>query len=113
MVEGWNGPLEKVDRFRYQIPRTYKREMRTDGLIFIDEPLLPLLRQDRAPEQVANVATMPGIVGQSMAMPDIHWGYGFPIGGGGALGSQGGVASPGGVAGDLTTGARVKPTDPR
>src|SRR5438876_664590 len=72
MVEGWNGPLEKVDRFRYQIPRTYKREMRTDGLIFIDEPLLPLLRQDRAPEQVAKVAT-DGIewsVGKGYAWPE-------------------------------------------
>src|SRR5207237_557337 len=80
MVEGWNGPLEKVDRFRYQIPRTYKREMRTDGLIFIDEPLLPLLRQNRAPEQVANAATMPGIVCQPMARPALRWGDGSPIG---------------------------------
>src|SRR5438874_2188804 len=107
MVEGWNGPLEKVDRFRYQIPRTYKREMRTDGLIFIDEPLLPLLRQDRAPEQVANVATMPGIVGQSMAMPDIHWGYGFPIGGVAAFDYEDGVISPGGIGYDINCGVRL------
>jgi len=107
MVEGWNGPLEKVDRFRYQIPRTYKREMRTDGLIFIDEPLLPLLRQERAPEQVANVATMPGIVGQSMAMPDIHWGYGFPIGGVAAFDYEDGVISPGGIGYDINCGVRL------
>ena len=107
MVDGWNGPLEKVDRFRYQIPRTYKREMRTDGLIFIDEPLLPLLRQDRAPEQVANVATMPGIVGHSMAMPDIHWGYGFPIGGVAAFDYDDGVISPGGIGYDINCGVRL------
>src|SRR5438094_4942510 len=81
--------------------------MRTDGLIFIDEPLLALLRQDRAPEQVANVATMPGIVGQSMAMPDIHWGYGFPIGGVAAFDYEDGVISPGGIGYDINCGVRL------
>src|SRR5207244_11288095 len=104
MVEGWNGPLEKVDRFRYQIPRTYKREMRTDGLIFIDEPLLAMLRQDRAPEQVANVATMPGIVGQSMAMPDIPWVYGVPIGGVDVCDFADGVVSVSGLGCDHDRG---------
>src|SRR5881296_4144954 len=107
MVEGWNGPLEKVDRFRYQIPRSYKPAMRTSGLIFIDERMMPLLRQDRAPEQVANVATMPGIVGQSMAMPDIHWGYGFPIGGVAAFDYEDGVISPGGIGYDINCGVRL------
>src|SRR6059036_2950217 len=81
MGDGWRGPLDKIDAFRYEIPRSYKPAMRTNGLIFIDEPMVAQLRQDQAPEQVANVATMPGIVGKAMAMPDIHWGYGFPIGG--------------------------------
>ncbi|TLZ97377.1 MAG: RNA-splicing ligase RtcB, partial [Methanobacteriota archaeon] len=67
MVDGWNGPLEQVDSFRFQIPRSYKPQMRTSGLIFVDQPMIPQLRQDRAPEQVANVATMPGIVGMAMA----------------------------------------------
>src|SRR2546428_309856 len=85
MGDGWRGPLDKIDAFRYEIPRSYKPAMRTCGLIFNDEPMVAQLRQDQAPEQVANVATMPGIIGNAMAMPDIHWGYGFPIGGGSAF----------------------------
>jgi len=108
---GWNGPLEKVDAFRFEIPRTYKPQMRTSGLIFIDEPMLPQLLQDQAPEQVANVATMPGIVGQSMAMPDIHWGYGFPIGGVAGFDYDEGVISPGGIGYDINCGVRLIRTD--
>src|SRR6266480_4834870 len=107
MVDGWNGPLEQVDSFRFQIPRSYKPQMRTSGLIFVDEPMIPQLRQDRAPEQVANVATMPGIVGMAMAMPDIHWGYGFPIGGVAAFGYDTGVISPGGIGYDINCGVRL------
>src|SRR5437879_6941888 len=93
MVDGWNGPLEQVDSFRFQIPRSYKPQMRTSGLIFVDEPMIPQLRQDRAPEQVANVANMPGIVGMAMAMPDIHWGYRCPT-----RGIAGFDCVPGGIA---------------
>src|SRR5207253_10388873 len=74
MVDGWNGPLEQVDSFRCQIPRSDKPQIRTSGLIFVEQPMTPQLRQDRAPEQVANVATMPGTVGTGMAMPDSQWG---------------------------------------
>ena len=111
MVDGWNGPLEQVDSFRFQIPRSYKPQMRTSGLIFVDEPMIPQLRQDRAPEQVANVATMPGIVGMAMAMPDIHWGYGFPIGGVAAFDYDTGVISPGGIGYDINCGVRLIRTD--
>jgi len=97
----WKGPVQKVGEFRYEIPRSYKPQMRTDGLMFIDERMLPSVLQDQAPEQVANVATMPGIVGKAMAMPDIHWGYGFPIGGVAAFGVDDGVVSPGGVGYDV------------
>lgn len=55
--------------------------MRVDGVIYADEQLIKPIRHDQAPEQVANVATLPGILHHSLAMPDIHWGYGFPIGG--------------------------------
>src|SRR5207245_5594626 len=106
-VAGWNGPLEQVDTCRFQIPRSYKPQMRTSGLIFVDEPMIPQLRQDRAPEQVANVATMPGIVGMAMAMPDIHWGYGFPIGGVAAFDYDTGVISPGGIGYDINCGVRL------
>src|SRR5205809_7025555 len=107
MGDGWNGPLNKVDAFRYEIPRSYKPAMRTNGLVFIGESMLPQLRQDQAPEQVANVATMPGILGAAMAMPDIHWGYGFPIGGVAAFGYDDGVISPGGMGYAMNCGARV------
>ena len=101
MGAGWQGPLNRLDAFAYEIPQSYKPGMRTSGLIFIDEPLLAQLRQDQAAEQVANVATMPGIVGRSMAMPDIHWGYGFPIGGVAAFDYDEGVISPGGIGYDI------------
>ncbi|MCK4265770.1 MAG: RtcB family protein, partial [Thermoplasmata archaeon] len=71
----WNGPLNKVDEYRYEIPSSYKRGMNTSGLIFADEKMMEQVKKDNALEQVANVATIPGIVGMSMAMPDIHWGY--------------------------------------
>jgi len=74
-------PLEKIDDFRWRIPRSYKPGMRVPGVIYADEKLLKDIRQDKALEQVANVAFLPGIVKASLAMPDIHWGYGFSIGG--------------------------------
>ena len=77
----WQGPLEKIDAYRWRIPKSYKQGMRTDGIIFASEKLIGDIRNDKAAEQVANVAFLPGIVSSSMAMPDIHWGYGFPIGG--------------------------------
>ena len=107
MGDGWNGPLNQVDAFRYEIPRSYKPAMRTNGLVFIDESMVPQLRQDQAPEQVANVATMPGILGAAMAMPDIHWGYGFPIGGVAAFDYNDGVISPGGIGYDINCGVRL------
>ncbi len=102
-------PLERVDAARWRIPRHGK--MRTDGLIFADDRLMQTLRHDQAVQQVANVATLPGIVGPSMAMPDIHWGYGFPIGGVAAFDpEQGGVVSPGGVGFDINCGVRLLAT---
>src|SRR2546427_3470313 len=97
----WKGPVRQLDAFRYEIPRSYKAAMRTDGLMFVDENMLPSVLQDNAPEQVANAATMPGIVGKAMAMPDIHWGYGFPIGGVAAFDIDEGVLSPGGIGFDV------------
>ncbi len=107
MGDGWQGPLNRLDPFAYEIPQSYKPGMRTSGLIFIDEPMIPQLRQDQAAEQVVNVATMPGIVGRSMAMPDIHWGYGFPIGGVAAFDHDEGVISPGGIGFDINCGVRL------
>ncbi|MCI0459496.1 MAG: RtcB family protein [Gemmataceae bacterium] len=82
--------------------------MRVDGLIFADETLMKQIRNDQAPEQVANVAFLPGIQHASLAMPDIHWGYGFCIGGVAATDpDEGGVISPGGVGYDVNCGVRL------
>ncbi|NLN74918.1 MAG: RtcB family protein [Armatimonadetes bacterium] len=107
----WSGPLEKIDDFRWRIPKSYKPGMRTDGVIYATEGMLADLRNDQATEQVANVAFLPGIVGHSMAMPDIHWGYGFPIGGVAAMSYEDGVVSPGGVGYDINCGVRMLRSD--
>src|SRR5213592_4010856 len=105
---GYTGPLEQVAPCEWRIPKTYKGGMRVDGVIYADEQLIEQIRHDQAPEQVANVATLPGIVQHSLAMPDIHWGYGFPIGGVAATDpEEGGVISPGGVGFDISCGVRL------
>ncbi len=106
------GPLEPVGGCCYRIPRDYKPGMRVDGLIFANEKLLESIRKDQAPEQVANVAMLPGIQKASLAMPDIHWGYGFCIGGVCATDpDEGGVISPGGVGYDINCGVRLVKTN--
>jgi len=104
-------PLEAAGRHRWAIPTTYKPGMRVPGLLFASETMLGAIRLDKSAEQVANVATLPGIVGHSMAMPDIHWGYGFPIGGVAAMDADEGVVSPGGIGFDINCGVRVIRTD--
>ena len=106
--QAFGGPLERVDQTCWRIPRDYKPGMRVDGLIFTSEQLIDQIRADQAPEQVANMACLPGIQGASLAMPDIHWGYGFCIGGVCATDpEQGGVISPGGVGYDINCGVRL------
>jgi len=104
--------LEKIDEYRYRIPISYRPGMRVPGLIFANEKLLKDILNDKAMEQVANVAFLPGIVRNSMAMPDMHWGYGFPIGGVAATDpTEGGVVSPGGVGFDINCGVRFTRTN--
>jgi tRNA-splicing ligase RtcB len=105
-------PLEKIDDYRWRIPKSYKPGMRVPGIIYADEKLLKDIRQDKALQQVADVAFLPGIVNASLAMPDIHWGYGFCIGGVAATDiEQGGVISPGGVGFDINCGVRMLKTN--
>ena len=105
-------PLKKIDDWRWEIPREYDPGMRVPGMIFADEKLLKTIRGDEALKQVANVAHLPGIVKYSLAMPDIHWGYGFPIGGVAATDpNEDGVVSPGGVGYDINCGVRLIRTD--
>src|SRR4051794_12822213 len=104
----YRGPLERVNDCCYRIPKSYKEGMRVDGLIYADERLLEAIKKDQAPDQVANVAMLPGIQHASLAMPDIHWGYGFCIGGVCATDpAEGGVISPGGVGYDINCGVRL------
>jgi tRNA-splicing ligase RtcB len=113
----WTGPLRDVSPAVHEIPADYRGQggnlrMRVPGRIIAQPSLVPSIQEDNAPEQVANVATLPGIVGYAMAMPDIHWGYGFPIGGVAAFDpDQGGVVSPGGVGFDINCGVRLLKTD--
>jgi tRNA-splicing ligase RtcB (3'-phosphate/5'-hydroxy nucleic acid ligase) len=100
-------PLRRLDAYRWEIPADYKPGMRVPGLIYADDALLPQIEEDQALEQVANAATLPGIVRWSIAMPDIHWGYGFPIGGVAAMRLDDGVVSPGAVGYDINCGVRL------
>jgi len=84
--------------------------MRVPGLVFSSESMMKSILQDESLKQVANVATLPGIVGHSLAMPDIHWGYGFPIGGVAAFDPDEGIVSPGGVGYDINCGCRLMTT---
>ncbi len=104
--------IRRIDRYRILIPRT--GAMRVDGLVFADEELFNEFTEPEALQQVVNVAHLPGIVGYALAMPDIHWGYGFPIGGVGATDvDAGGVISPGGVGFDINCGVRLLRTNLR
>jgi tRNA-splicing ligase RtcB len=107
----WQGKLNKIDDYRWEIPRSYKPGMRVPGLVYADEAMLEAIREEQSLEQVANVAFLPGIVERSMAMPDIHWGYGFPIGGVAATRISDGVISPGGVGYDINCGVRLLRTN--
>jgi tRNA-splicing ligase RtcB len=90
------GRLKRINDCEWQLPQS--GAMRVPGVIFADEALIRAM-DDKVAEQVANVATLPGIVKASYAMPDAHWGYGFPIGGVAAFDSEeGGVVSAGGVS---------------
>lgn len=112
MSENWQGPLEKIDDYRWMIPKTYMSGMRVPGLIYADENLLKSIKRDRAPQQVANAAFLPGIVKYSLAMPDIHYGYGLCIGGVVATDIEaGGVISPGSVGYDISCGIRLMRTN--
>jgi len=111
MTEG-EMELQKIDDCRWRLPKSAKPGMRVPGIIYADEKLLKDILQDKAVEQVANVAFLPGIVNASLAMPDIHLGYGFPIGGVAATDpAQGGVISPGGVGFDINCGIRLVRTN--
>lgn len=107
MSTPWTHILRKIDDYRWEIPQSYKPGMRVPGLVYADERMLRQIVEEQALEQVANAATLPGIVGRALAMPDIHWGYGFPVGGVAAFDVDDGIISPGAVGYDLNCGVRL------
>jgi tRNA-splicing ligase RtcB len=103
--------LERIDGWRYRIPRDEAAGMRTCVVVYASAALIAQIRRDLSLVQAMNVATLPGIAGPSLAMPDIHQGYGFPIGGVAALDVEHGVVSPGGVGFDINCGVRLVRTN--
>lgn len=97
--------MQKIDENRWLIPR--EGEMKVPGIIYSSEELMRTMTGDESPKQVAAVAQLPGIVKYSLAMPDMHWGYGFPIGGVAAFDLDQGIISPGGVGYDINCGCRL------
>lgn len=103
--------INRIDDYRWRVEPS--GPMRVPGIVFTSARMLDQIREEEALNQVANVATLPGIVKAAMAMPDIHWGYGFPIGGVAAFDWESGVVSPGGVGYDINCGVRLAATDLR
>src|SRR3954453_18990678 len=97
----------RIDDTLWGIPAGARQDMRVPARVFADEELLAAIRTDRSLEQLQNVATLPGIVEAAIAMPDIHQGYGFPVGGLAATAAPDGVVSPGGVGYDINCGVRL------
>ncbi|HNW59277.1 MAG TPA: RtcB family protein [bacterium] len=104
-----NTPIQRISDYLFEIPQSGK--MRVPARIYTTPEMLPAILKDRAAEQAAQVAWLPGILGYAYAMPDIHWGYGFPIGGVAAFDVETGVVSPGGVGYDINCGVRLLRTD--
>src|SRR5205085_9825563 len=100
-------PVEQIDEYLWEIPQGAIDGMRVPARLFADGELLDAIRPDQSLEQLANMATLPGVVDASLAMPDIHQGYGFPVGGVAAMAEPDGVISPGGVGYDINCGVRL------
>jgi len=104
-MSGYN--IKKISDYKWEIEKDEKYGMRVPGIVFADKNFLDNAVKERTLDQVINVATLPGIIKASFAMPDIHYGYGFPIGGVAAFGQEDGVISPGGVGFDISCGVRI------
>ncbi len=100
--------LKQIDKYRWELPKT--GSMRVPGIVYAIDKMIKGEQQNEPLKQVANVATLPGIIKASLAMPDMHWGYGFPIGGVAAFDGETGIISPGGVGYDINCGVRLATT---
>jgi tRNA-splicing ligase RtcB (3'-phosphate/5'-hydroxy nucleic acid ligase) len=102
--------LRRIDETLWEIPPETRPDMRVPARVFADEELLESIRGDQSLEQLANMATLPGVVSPALAMPDVHQGYGFPVGGVAATELPDGIVSPGGVGYDINCGVRLLAT---
>ncbi len=107
----WDGRIEKYSDLIYVIPRKSAPGMRVPAIIFAEEDMIPKIKEDMSPQQLVNVAMLPGIRYASIGMPDIHWGYGMPVGGVAGFSTEEGVISPGGVGVDINCGVRLIKTN--
>lgn len=99
--------LIRIEDFLWEIPKTFRGDMRVPARVYAREYMLDSISVDKSLEQLVNVATLPGIKGYALAMPDIHEGYGFPVGGVAAFDSEEGIISPGGIGYDINCGVRL------
>src|SRR3954463_11417982 len=99
--------LRRIDEVAWEIPASERADMRVPARVFADDELIRAVRTDDSLEQLCNVATLPGIVDAALAMPDVHSGYGFPVGAVAATALPDGVVSPGGVGYDINCGVRL------
>ncbi|HPH95678.1 MAG TPA: RtcB family protein [Anaerolineaceae bacterium] len=99
--------IKKINDYEWEIPKQDRPDMRQPVRLFATEPMINAARQDKSLDQAANVATLPGLAGPVMVMPDMHQGYGFPIGGVAATRVSDGVVSPGGIGYDINCGVRL------
>ena len=99
--------LKKISEYEWEIPKTFRSDMRVPVRIFVSQELLEQAMRDKSLEQAVNAATLPGLVGHVTVMPDMHQGYGFPIGGVAATRYPEGVISPGGIGYDINCGVRL------
>src|SRR3990167_6464627 len=99
--------LVKINDWLWEIPKSFRNDMRVPARVYASEKMLEEIVRDRSLEQLVNVATLPGIQNYALAMPDIHEGYGFPVGWVAAFDAEEGVISPGGIGYDINCGVRL------
>src|SRR5512136_1625636 len=99
--------IKKISDYEWEIPQSYRQDMRVPVRLFATRRMLEEVMRDKSLEQAVNAATLPGLVGHVIVMPDMHQGYGFPIGGVAATRFPDGVISPGGIGYDINCGVRL------
>src|SRR3954447_4204383 len=105
--------LQEVSPVLWEVPKSFRADMRVPARVYASRPMLEQILGDRSLDQLVNVSTLPGIVSYALAMPDVHEGYGFPVGGVAGFDADEGVISPGGIGYDINCGVRLLRSDTR